>query len=235
MPATIAASQRPEVIVQGQFVIPRWVEDLESFRRWRLSEDAPDTGAIAFLDSYIWVDLTMEEFLTHNQVKAAYDYAIMSIVNPASLGRYVPDRMLLTNAEANLSTEPDGLFASWETMRSGRLRLVERENQGIMELEGTPDHVLEVVSKTSVRKDSVLLRDLYFKAGIPEYWLVDVRAGALSFAILQWTPEGYVAAPGVDGWFESKVFGKKFQLQKKSDPLGHPQFVVLVGEIANGK
>src|ERR1700680_3119320 len=98
MSAPAAAPKRPEVIVQGQFVIPRWVEDLESFRRWRLSEDAPDTGAIAFLDSFLWVDLTREEFLTHNQVKAAYDYAIMTVVNPASLGRYVPDRMVLTNS-----------------------------------------------------------------------------------------------------------------------------------------
>src|ERR1700688_2811050 len=78
MSATAAVPLRPEVLVQGQFVIPRWVEDLASFRRWRLSEAAPDAGAIAFLDSYIWVDLTMEEFLTHNQVKAAFDYAIMS-------------------------------------------------------------------------------------------------------------------------------------------------------------
>ena len=54
----------------------------------------------------------MEEFLTHNQVKAAYDYAIMNVVNPASLGRYVPDRMRLTNTEANLNAEPDGLFFS---------------------------------------------------------------------------------------------------------------------------
>jgi Uma2 family endonuclease len=232
MSATLAEPRRPEVFEQGQFIIPRWVEDLESFRRWRLSEDAPDQGEIAFLDSYIWVDLTMEEFLTHNQVKAAYDYAIMSVVNPAALGRYVPDRMLLTSAEANLNTEPDGLFFCWEAMRCGRLRLVEREGQGIMELEGTPDQVLEVVSKTSVRKDTVLLRDLYFKAGIPEYWLVDVREGAMSFEILQWTPDGYVAMPVMDGWIASKVFGKKFQLQKKADPLGHPQFVVLVGDIA---
>src|ERR1700719_1797112 len=134
MSATVAAPQRPEVIVQGQFVIPRWVEDLESFRRWRLSDDAPDQGEIAFLDSYIWVDLTMEEFLTHNQVKAAYDYALMSVVNPASLGRYVPDRMLLTNTEPNLNAEPDGLFFTWETLRSGRLRLVERAGPGVMEL-----------------------------------------------------------------------------------------------------
>lgn len=228
MSAILAVPKRPEVFVQGQFIIPRWVEDLESFRRWRFSDDAPQQGELAFLDSYIWVDLTMEEFLTHNQVKAAYDYAIMNVVNPASLGRYVPDRMLLTNTEANLNSEPDGLFYTWETMRSGRLRFVEREGQGIMELEGTPDQVLEVVSKSSVRKDTVLLRDLYFKAGIAEYWLVDVRDGALSFEILQRSPEGYVAVPAVDGWIASKVFGKKFQLQKTSDPLGHPLFAVVV-------
>jgi Uma2 family endonuclease len=153
----------------------------------------------------------------------------MSVVNPPALGRYMTDRMLLTNTEANLNAEPDGLFFTWEALRSGRLRFVQREGQGIMELEGTPDQVLEIVSKSSVRKDTVLLRDLYFKAGIPEYWLVDVRDGVMSFEILQRTPEGYVAVPAVDGWLASKVFGKKFQLQKKSDPLGHVQFVVAVG------
>lgn len=228
---TLALPKRPEVIMQGRWVIPHWVEDLESFRRWRLSEDAPQQGEIAYLDSFIWVDLTMEEFLTHNQVKAAYDYAIMNLLNPASLGRYVPDRMLLTNAEANLNAEPDGLFFTWETVRSGRLRLVEREGQGVMELEGTPDQVLEVVSKTSVRKDTVLLRKLYWLAGVTEYWLVDVRDGALSFEILQHMPEGYVAVAPVDGWVASKVFGKRFQLQKTTDPLGHPQFVVAVADL----
>jgi Uma2 family endonuclease len=108
--------------------------------------------------------------------------------------------------------------------------LVEREGQGIMELEGTADLVLEVVSKTSVRKDTVLLRDLYFKAGVREYWLVDVRDGAMAFDILQPTPEGYVAVPGVDGWVASRVLGKRFQLQKKTDPLGHPQYVVAAAD-----
>jgi Uma2 family endonuclease len=231
MSATLTSTpRRLEVFVQGKVIIPAWVEDLESFRRWRLAEEAPEQGEIAFLDSCLWVDLTMEEFLTHNQVKAAYDYAIMSVVNPASLGRYVPDRMLLTNTEANLNTEPDGLFFTWETMRSGRLRLMEREGQGIMELEGTADLVLEIVSKSSVKKDTVLLRDLYFKAGIQEYWLVDVRDGAMSFEILQRTPEGYVSVAAADGWIASKVLGKKVQLQKKVDPLGHPQFVVAVAD-----
>ena len=230
MPETLVTPRRRlKVFVQGQVVIPDWVDDLETFRRWRLSEDAPVRGEIAFLDSYLWVDLSLGEFLTHNQVKAAYDFAVMSVVNSESLGRYVPDRMLLTNTAANLNTEPDGLFFTWETLRSGRLRFVEREGQGIMELEGTADLVLEIVSKSSVRKDTVLLRDLYCKAGIQEYWLVDVRDGAMSFEILQRTPEGYVAAPAMNGWVASKVLGKKFQLQKKTDPMGHPQFVVAVG------
>jgi hypothetical protein len=139
MPAAITSpTRRLKVFVQGQMVIPDWVHDLDSYCRWRLSEGAPERGEMAFLDTGIWVDLSMEEFLTHNQVKAAFDFSIMSVVLSAALGRYVPDRMLLRNAEANLSTEPDGLFFTWEAMRSGRVRLVEKPGQGIMELEGTP-------------------------------------------------------------------------------------------------
>lgn len=231
MSATIVTPpRRLELFLQGQLVIPAWVDDLDSFCHWRLSPESPQDGEIAFLDTGIWVDLTMEEFLTHNQVKAAFDFGIMNVVQPASLGRYVPDRMLLKNADANLSVEPDGLFFTWETMRSGRLRLVEKAGQGFMELEGTPDMTLEVVSKTSVPKDTVLLRDLYWKAGVTEYWLVDVRDGNLSFEILQWTPDGYGDVPWQEGWVSSNVMGKKFQIQKQTDPLGHPQFFVLSAE-----
>jgi Uma2 family endonuclease len=231
-PITATPPRRLKVFVQGQMVIPDWVDDLESFCRWRLCERAPEYGEIAFLDTAIWVDLSREEFLTHNQVKAAFDFAIMNVVQPGALGRYVPDRMLLRNTAANLSTEPDGLFFTWETMRSYRLKLVEKPGQGIMELEGTPDLVLEVVSKTSVEKDTVLLRDLYWKAGIAEYWLVDAREGKLSFEILHLTPEGYVATPATDGWILSKVFSQRFQMQQRADPLRHPQFFVVTQDHA---
>ena len=36
--------------------------------------------------------------------------------------------------------------------------------------------------------------------------------------------------PAVAGWIASQVLGKKFQLQKKSDPLGNQQFVVAVAD-----
>lgn len=204
------------------------VEDLKSFRRWRFSGEAPESGEIAFLDGCVWVDESREELFTHNQVRAALYFAIAGVTKAESLGLFVPRGMMFSNTNANLNTEPDGLFASWETLRSGHLRMIEEEDGSILELGGTPDQVLEVVSDTSQRKDTVVLRDLYWKAGIPEYWLVDVRGGAMSFEILQWTTEGYVATPSEDGWIASKVFGRKFQLQKKTDPLGHPQFVVNV-------
>jgi len=225
---TLAAPRQRGIIIEGKVVIPSWVDDLASFRAWRVSADAPTSGEVAYLGSDIWVDLSMEEFLTHNQVKAAFDFAIMGVVQAAASGRYVPDRMLLTNENAELSTKPDGLFFAWATVTSGRLRLVDKADQGILELEGTPDMTLEIISKNSRRKDSVVLRELYWKAGVTEYWLVDVRDGALSFEILRHTADGYVASGGEERWISSGVFGKRFQLDRRVDPLGHPQFVVLV-------
>jgi Uma2 family endonuclease len=226
--STVAYPRLRGIIIEGKVVIPSWVDDLASFRAWRASADAPTSGEVAYLGSDIWVDLSMEEFLTHNQVKAAFDFAIMGIVQAAASGRYVPERMLLTNESAELSTEPDGLFFAWETVTSGRLRLVERADQGIIELEGAPDMLLEIVSKNSLRKDTVVLRELYWKAGVTEYWLVDVRDGALSFEILRHTADGYVPVGGDQRWIRSGVFGKKFQLDRRTDPIGHPQFLVLV-------
>jgi Uma2 family endonuclease len=226
----VAEPRRLKVVIQGQLVIPDWVDDLDSFCDWRVGEGCTQPGEIAFLDKTIWVDLSMEEFLTHNQVKAALDFGIMSVLQARPLGRYVPDRMLLKNGQANLSAEPDGLFFTWDTLRSGRLRLVDKAGAGIVELDGTPDMVLEIVSKTSVIKDTTLLRELYWKAGIAEYWLVDVREGKQSFEILRAAADGYVETGAQEGWRESKVLGKRFQLQQKLDPLGLPQFVVAVGD-----
>ena len=41
-------------------------------------------------------------------------------------GEFYPDGTLLTNVEANLSTEPDGLIVTWETLESRRVRLIPR-------------------------------------------------------------------------------------------------------------
>jgi Uma2 family endonuclease len=93
------------------------------------------------------------------------------------------------------------------------------------ELEGTPEMVLEVVSATSVQKDTVELRELYWKAGIAEYWLVDVRKGNVEFNILKHGSKAYATSrhqPG--GWLKSTVFNHSFRLTQGTDPLGKPLF-----------
>src|SRR5205814_3191780 len=99
---------------------------------------------------------------------------------------------------------------------------------GYVELEGSPDMVLEVISRSSVHKDTVVLRQAYWESEIREYWLVDVRREPLKFDILRHTAKGYAATRKQDGWIKSAVFGKSFQLTQGKSALGHPEFTLAV-------
>jgi Uma2 family endonuclease len=208
--------------------IPDAVDDLASFRQWAHSEDFPEVGRICFLSGEVWVDLSKEQFFTHNQVKSEFNTVIGAFVKKEKLGRYIPDGMLLTNVAADLTSQPDGAYVSHQSLQSGRVRLVEGAEEGYVELEGSPDVVLEVVSQSSVHRDQVTLRDLYWKAGIVEYWLVDARGDRPQFEILKHTPRGYVAARKQAGWIKSEVFGRGFRLSRDVDELGHPEFALSV-------
>lgn len=214
------------IVIEETGVIPDGIADLESFRRWARSDDFPETGTFSYVDGDIWADVSMEQLFTHNQVKAAFTGVLVVLVQHLRTGRFVPDRMLFTNVAVNLSTEPDGLYFNWSTVQSGKLNLIEGADGGFVELEGIPDMVLEVVSRTSVRKDEVVLRDKYWQAGIPEYWLVDARGPNPSFEILQHTSEGYVAVTDTGSGMLSTVFNRSFRMLKRMDPLGNPEFIV---------
>ena len=136
--------------------------------------------------------------------------------------------MLLSNAEADLSGNPDGLFVSNASFRSEKVRLIEGAESGFVEMEGSPDMVLEVVSDSSEIKDSELLRDLYWKAGIREYWLVDARGDQLQFDIFRRTSRGYSVTTKTAGWMKSAVFNQSVRLTRRTDELGHPEFTLRV-------
>jgi Uma2 family endonuclease len=149
-------------------------------------------------------------------------------------GYFFSDRMLVSNPEVDLATEPDGGYVSHETIKRGRVQLQEGKQGGFVELVGSPDMILEVVSDKSVQKDTKRLRALYWEAKIPEYWLVDARGDRPRFDILRWASKGDLATRSQDGWLKSKVFGRSFQLTQQSDTLGHPQYLLRVRE-ANGR
>ena len=134
---------------EDQVIVPGWVTDLESFSRWTETDAFPEQGNIGFLKGEVWIDLSREEVFSHVLVKTCYSSVLDGVVRVAKLGLYLSSGVFLRNDDADLSGKPDGTFVTNAALEEGRLRLVE----GM--LQGSPDMLLEVVSKSSVQKDKV--------------------------------------------------------------------------------
>jgi Uma2 family endonuclease len=221
----------PKVVpVPAEVRVPGWVVDLESFRRWADADDFPEKGRIWFLKGGVWVDMGKEQVFTHVAVKTEITVVLGGLVKREQLGRFWADGLFLSNVTADIAGKPDGTFVSPEARQSNRVRLVEGMEEGYLELEGTPDMVLEVVSRSSVHKDTVTLRQAYWEAGIREYWLVDVRQEPLRFEILRRSAAGYVTTRRRGGWLKSAVFGRSFRLTQETNGLGHPEYTLAIRE-----
>jgi Uma2 family endonuclease len=208
--------------------VPSEAETLAGFRRWLESDDLPDEARICYLKGDVWIDLSKEQLFSHGQVKTKFAAVLTALVEAGQLGYYWVDGVLLSNEAAEISNKPDGVFVSTTSLQTGRVHLVEGMESGYVELEGSPDMVLEVVSDSSVQKDTVVLRQAYWEAGIREYWLADARQEPLTFDILKHTSRGYAATRKQDGWVKSAVFGKAFRLTQQQHALGHPEFTLAV-------
>jgi Uma2 family endonuclease len=212
----------------GEIAVPRWVKDIDSFRRWTDSADCPHEHRLGWLKGEVWIDMGKEQVFTHILVKTRISMRLSLLAEEGKLGLYLGDGLLLSNFTADISGNPDGTFLSYETMRSDRVRLIEGKRGGFTELQGSPDMVLEVVSESSVHKDYRQLRKAYWEAGIPEYWLVDARKAPPRLELLRRGPRGYAAARKADGWVRSPVFGKSFRLTQAKNDLGHPEYSLHV-------
>jgi Uma2 family endonuclease len=202
--------------------IPGEASTLAGFRAWAQSDDFPERGVVSFLNGSIVIDMSPDEVETHNKVHGAISTAISTLADEADLGEYFWDGVLLTNTRAQLSTVSDGTFVKWATWESGRVRLIARKRRPgqYIELRGTPDWVLEVVSARSVQKDTVELPVLYHHARIPEFWLVDARGEEIDFRIHVRQPRIYQASVVHDGWAFSPVFERWFRLVRRRNRAG---------------
>jgi Uma2 family endonuclease len=68
------------------------------------------------------------------------------------------------------------------------------------------------------------LRELYHRAGISEYWLIDARGEDINFQILVRRAKGYQRATVRDGWWRSQVFNRWFRLVRRRDRMGQWQY-----------
>ncbi len=211
----------------GKVQIPAWVADIPSFRRWVRSGEPPEKLRAHFLNGEVWVDLFMEEAYSHNFVKTALYLTLAPIAE--ALGLFFSDGMLLTNEDAGIATEPDAMFVSHAALETGRVELVAgaAPDATVTEVVGSPDLVVEVVSRGSEEKDTELLMAKYHDAGVAEYWVIDARDGEIEFDILKRAKKGYTAARKSDGWVKSAVFGRSFRLVRVV-VNGYPRFKLEV-------
>jgi Uma2 family endonuclease len=208
--------------------IPVEAFTFEGFQRWAESAEFPASGRIDFLAGEVEVDMSPEDLASHAVVKVAISKTLQILVSEQDLGEVYSDSTRLAHSGAGLSTEPDVMVALWDTFDRGRVRyvLARQSSDLVPTLAGSPDLVVEIVSNSSVRKDTVVLPPLYARADIPERWLVDARRD-LRFEVFTLKDGEYVAvAPEVDGWTASPVLGVRFRLLRLPTRRGNWRYIL---------
>lgn len=233
-PAQKKSTPPPVTVDRSSVRIPASALTLAGFRDWATSDAFPEHIRAAFIDKEIFIEMSNEDLGTHAAVKAEISRVLMNLNREQNLGQFLADGVLVTNEDASISNNPDASFFTPETFRSGRVRLVPKTDKEdrYKEVEGTPDWVLEVISDSSVDKDTIKLREAYHRAGIREYWLIDARGDDIDFQILYHTKDFYEAAPQQGGWQQSHVFGQSFRLERQQNQFGLWEYTLHTRKIS---
>jgi Uma2 family endonuclease len=211
------------VVFQELVEVPLGIESFADFRRWALSEQFPERGRIDYLGGRIEVDMSPEDLFAHGTPKGEIHAVLYQLVKQNSLGYCFTDRARVSCPTAQVSVEPDVVFVSTAAIQAGRVRLNPKaggEQGRFVELEGPPDLIVEIVSDSSVTKDTKRLPEHYYRAGVPEFWLVDARSSELVFQIHRPGDDNDVAALCDESGFQhSAVMDRLFRLDRRMDRL----------------
>jgi Uma2 family endonuclease len=213
------------ILIDGRIEIPLGITSLEDFRQWARSDAFPDQGRIDYIGGRIEVDLMIDDLISHGSPKTEVQGTIWLRNREARLGRQFNDVSRVSNAEANLSAEPDVVLVTYDSIKSGRVKFVQsakNDPESFVEIEGSPDFVCEIISDSSEQKDTVRLAEGYFAAGVTEYWLVDARGESMDFSILTRGKDAFVPVEmDADGYQISCVFQRRYHFTRDRGPDGH--------------
>lgn len=210
------------VLSEENFPIPAGASTFEGFRRWVESDEFPESGRVDFLAGDVEVDLSPEELFTHNLVKMAIGSGLHALITDRDLGEVFADRARVSSPQTGLSVEPDVVVVLGRSLQEGlvRYRPSDRNPSRVLEIEGAPDLVVEVVSDGSVDKDTRRLPMLYARAGVPELWIVDARGSELQLRAFTLREGGYAPVDSdSEGWFRSPRLGLAFRLTRRRSPV----------------
>ncbi|HEX3552770.1 MAG TPA: Uma2 family endonuclease [Thermoanaerobaculia bacterium] len=218
-------SHRHAIIVEDEeedLQIPEDAFTFEGFQRWMESDDFPETGRIDYLEGDVYVDMSPEDLYTHSTPKTAIASTLIKLVVDPDLGELHIDRTRNVSRFAGLSVEPDLVMVLLDSLRQGKIRPVpasRKKPDRFIALEGPADLVVEIVSDSSVKKDTVRLPPLYAKAGVPELWLIDARGEDLRFDVFTLRDGQYeLVAPDAGGWTPSPLLRHAFRFVRYRRP-----------------
>jgi len=215
----------PVIVFQPEGIeIPAGIRNLERFRAWARSEAFPERGRIDWVAGRLEVDMSPEDVFTHGTPKSAIAGKLISLLQELEKGLVFIGKTRVSSPGANLSAEPDVLVILDESLATGRVKLIPKasgEEGRYVEVEGSPDLIVECVSDASVSKDKKLLRDLYHAAGVSEYWIVDARGKKVDLKVLCFRKDGYVEARrDAAGSLLSEVLGRRVRLVRRPKRSG---------------
>lgn len=199
--------------------IPANAHTLDGFRTWVLSDQFPEKLRALYLRGEVWLDMSKEEIRTHAAVKTAIAGTMFNLNEEVDFGDLYINGVLVTNKRAKVSNNPDMVAVFWQSLEAGRVRYEQRRKEEV-EIVGSPDWLLEIVSKGSVVKDRKQLKQAYHDAKVREYWIVDARGDEIDFRVLHWRPRGYQLGKSADGWHYSHAFARRFRLLRTVDRRG---------------
>ena len=217
---------------EQQIEIPPGLDTLAKFRRWAFSKAFPDRGRIDYICGRIEVDMAAERIFSHGTPKIELIRVLGNYLDQRDFGHLFSDRTRVSSVDGDLSAEPDVVFVTYESLDEGRVVLAEpshSEPVDFLELQGGPDLVIEIVSPSSIKKDTRDLPRAYFDAGVREYWLVNALHDEFEFQIFHRGRSGFVARrPDREGFQKSVVLGAHVLMKQRISSRGHPSYRLTI-------
>ena len=169
--------------------------------------------------------MSPENLFAHGAVKTEIATVMNLRIKKFRLGRLFIDRTRVSTPAVDLSVEPDIVFVMRQSLADGRVVAVpyaDNEPDQFIEFEGAPDLVVEIVSKSSIEKDTARLPSLYWQAGVREFWLADARKEKLLFQIYRHGESAFEPSRvDADGFQWSEVLDCAYRLERFREEDGY--------------
>ena len=112
----------------------------------------------------------------HQEISRNIEYFLWDFVRKNKMGFVYLAPLDVIFSKENV-VQPDILYISKE-----RSEIITENN-----IQGAPDLIIEILSKSTAKRDKTLKKTLYAKYGVKEYWIVDPKTKTVEVLILQKT------------------------------------------------